>query len=173
MTKHFLIVLFALLFISSAAFAGTPKIITLKDGSVVRGVVVSIENSKYTIESPTVGTLHISEDQIVSISTPHQDSTPQPAASNASPSMPKDEISAAQNKILANPDAMKDIQALVADPEVLAIMSDPEFLKTVQSKDPVAIQANPRAQELMRNPKIKALIEKLQPQGQAQGQSQN
>ncbi|MBF0122981.1 MAG: hypothetical protein HQL21_06205 [Candidatus Omnitrophica bacterium] len=168
MTKYFLITLFSLSMISSAAFAGTPKIITLKDGSVIHGQVLGIENSTYTIESPLAGTMHIAEDQIISISSPNQGVVPAPvsAASNASPSMPKDDISAVQNRILANPDAMSDIQALIADPEVMALMSDPAFMQAVQSRDPATIQANPRTQELMENPKIKALIEKLQAQEQ-------
>lgn len=87
-----------------------------------------------------------------------------PVIQNEAPSasITNDEFTAVQNKILSNPQALQEIQVLVADPEIMSALSDPEFMKAVQSRDPAAIQASPRAQELMANPKIKTLIEKLQ-----------
>ena len=165
MTKYFMIALFSLFIVSSAALAGTPQTITLKDGSVIHGQVLGMENNQYTIESPLAGTIHVPQDQIVSMSAANQDNAPTPT-SGAPSSINSTDITNAQNKILANPDAMKDIQTLASDPEVVALMNDPALLQAVQSKDLAAIQANPRTQQLMSNPKIKALIEKLQAQGQ-------
>ncbi len=166
MAQYVIAALFSLFIISSTALAGTPKILTLKDGSIIHGQVIGMEDGKYTIESPLTGTMHIAEDQIVSISALNQETPPTPVASNPPPSAPKDNVTAAQNKILANPDAMQDIQTLASDPEVMAIISDPAFMVAVQTRDPATIQANPRTKQLMENPKIKALIEKLQAQGQ-------
>lgn len=159
MNKRLLAPLFLLLILTSAAYAGETKTIALKDGSTIQGQVTRLEKGTYTIESPLLGKVEISEEKILGITTASSEKAATEQAQGVN-------IDTAQAQILANPDAMKDIQAIAADPEVVALISDPAFMQIVQSKDPAAIQANPKTQQLMENPKIKALIQKLQSQGQ-------
>lgn len=164
MTKYLALALCALVITCSSAMAGVLKTITLKDGSVIQGQIVQIKDNTYTVDSPAVGTVSILEDQIVSIVVDSQGSA---SGTTATPAAFRDDIiTAAQNKIMADSDAMKDVQAIASDPEVVALMSDPAFLQAIQSRDPAAIQANPNTQKLMENPKVQAIINRLQSQGQ-------
>jgi hypothetical protein len=74
------------------------------------------------------------------------------------------EFQAVQTQIMNNPDILGDIQKLMEDPEVMTIISDPEFIAAIQSGDPAAIGSNPRLQRLAENPKIQALMQKIQSQ---------
>ena len=78
MTKIKLIV-YLVFFLSIAvfqqAFANTPKEITLRDGSVIRGELLSFQNGIYTIQTQNLGRLQIPETNVINIGVagaPHQ-----------------------------------------------------------------------------------------------------
>ncbi len=154
-------VLMVLLSVGVASAEPQNRLVTLKDGTTVQGKIMGIDKGAYVIESSALGTLRIQEGNVASISSPVAAVSAQPvqhslgAAGDA-------EFQAAQSKIMSNPALMAEIQAIASDPEVVAIISDPAFMQAAQAKDMAAIQANPRTAQLMNNPKIKALIEKMQ-----------
>ena len=74
------------------------------------------------------------------------------------------EFKAVQTKVMNSPDVLSDIQKLMQDPEVMAIISDPEFIAAIQSGSPTAIGSNPRLKVLSENPKVQALIQKIKSQ---------
>ena len=57
---------------------------------------------------------------------------------------------------------MAEIEEIVQDEEVKAMLSDPKLMEDVSSFDPMKIQQNPNVQKLMDNPKIKDLMNKIQ-----------
>ncbi len=67
-----------------------------------------------------------------------------------------------QDKIMSNPEVMAEIRAISNDPEIVEIIADPDFLQAIQSKNLKEVQANPRTAQFMANPKIRALMEKIQ-----------
>ena len=149
----------------TAAYAGAGvRTITLKDGSTVQGRITGIDNGKYVVESPALGEVRIQEDNVVSIVAAGNSAAIAQSAAGAQPvaAVSEDQLQAAQAKIMADPQAMADIQSIVSDPEIVKLVSDPAFMQAATSRDAAAIQANPRTAELMKNPKVKALIEKLQ-----------
>ena len=145
------------------------QVITLQDGSQIKGELVGISNGTYTVKTPLLGEVHIQSAQVASISNPGAASTQaataaptnnQPTTTATNPDL-NQKIQAAQSQLLANPAFVTDVQALAQDPEIMQLLSDPALVQAVTSKDVNALQNNPRGQALMNNPKMKALIEKL------------
>ncbi len=148
------ILIFALLFPASAVFVRAEQVITLKDGSQIKGELVDVQNGVYTVKSALLGAITVNADQVNSIASPEA-----AAGMNG-------QIQAAQTKIMANPQTMSELQELIQDPEITQMLSDPALIQAVAAKDPAAVQNNPNAQALMQNPKMRTLMEKLQQQKQ-------
>ena len=150
--------LLALCCICRLAYADELKTITLQDGSRIQGSVISLQNGEYTIQSPSLGTIHLKESNIRSIST--QDS--HVSAGNVEGSVDHTaEINNLMNGIMSNPELMNDIQALASDPQLVAILQDPAFMNAIQTRDFSALQTSAATQKLMDNPKMKALVQKI------------
>ncbi len=150
------------LFVSSV-FAASTKYITLKDGSVIKGELVSFENGTYTVQTENLGLLQLPEANVISVAT--GGTVAQAPAAAAQPDFAKN-VSAMQSQIMADPQTMEAVQAMAEDPEIVAMISDPNFIKkltTAVSSDNIdSVADDPRLQELMGNPKMKALVEQLQ-----------
>jgi hypothetical protein len=140
------------------------RTIELVDGSRIKGELVSLQNGKYTVRTESLGTVTLNQSQIVNISsgtptntdsrTPTKSvvksrtSTESDSDANSGTST-KDTISAIQGTIAADAGLMRDILKLQNDPDMQAVIADPEIMKAVQELD---------LESLARNPKIKALM---------------
>ncbi len=160
--RIFSIILF-LLFLTPCVFSATTKYITLKDGSVIKGELVSFENGTYTVQTDNLGQLQLPEANVVSVA--NQGLVAQGPTASAQPNF-SNRVSAMQNQIMADPQAMQAVQAMAEDPEIASMISDPNFvqkLSTAVSNGNVdGVADDPRIQELMGNPKMQALIQQLQ-----------
>ena len=161
------------LFLSSLSLAANvcaEQVITLKDCSQIKGDLVGVKDDVYTVKTSTLGEINVSSSQVANISNPHALPASIVTAPSASPIMGaassdiSGQVQAAQAKLMADPQTMTEIQALVQDPEITQLLSDPTLLQAVTAKDPAAVQSNPKAQALMQNPKMRALMDKLQQQ---------
>ena len=63
------------------------------------------------------------------------------------------DIQAMQQSIMANEQIMAMIMNLQDDPEIQAILQDPEIMNAVNAGDMNALLANPKFIKLMENPK--------------------
>lgn len=144
-------------------FAASDKYITLKDGSVIKGELVSFENGTYTVETENLGKLELPEANVLSVATPG--AVAQAPSAAVQPDFARN-VSAMQNQIMTDPQAMQAVQAMAEDPEIASMISDPNFvhkLNTAVSNGNVdSVADDPRIQELMVNPKMQALIQQLQ-----------
>src|SRR4029078_1016102 len=90
-----------------AVFAGTAKHITLKDGSVIKGELVSLESGIYTVQTENLGRLQLSEANVVSIANesvmPTIPQAAQPVQGGTENADFSDKVSAMQNQIMGNP----------------------------------------------------------------------
>jgi hypothetical protein len=157
-----LLFLFCTAFLASSALAGEIKVITLKDGSRMKGEVTGMTDGTYTVRTAFMGDVRLNDKNIASIvddPTALPAAVPTPQGIAATP-----EYRDLQSKIMSDQSAMADIQALLQDPEVAEIIKNPEFMAAVQSGDPNAIQSNPLFKRLAENPKMKLLGEKIQAQ---------
>ncbi|HVY66402.1 MAG TPA: hypothetical protein VHH11_16400 [Gammaproteobacteria bacterium] len=129
--------------------------VTLKDGTVIQGAVQSLHDGVYTIETDSVGTLHVRAEQVRSIDEGGKTAIGTPAGA-ASPGA--DALEAAKARIEQDPGLLAAVLSLQNDPEVLAVLSDPDIMKEVASGDYAALLNNPKIVALMSNAKLRGII---------------
>ena len=133
----------------SSAYAGEIQRIKLKDGNVLNAEVISMHNGVYTFKSPSLGEFSINAKQVQSIS-----SSSMPTSQAGSANL---NINQLQSTLMAKPGTKKLITGLQNDPDMQAVLSDPEIMKSIQRGDYGALANNPKFQRLMNNPAIKQI----------------
>ena len=159
-----LMVMFTLLRTTVTANAQTAKVITLKDGSIIKGKVVRLVNGIYTLETSNLGQINVPESTILSIVLPRvMNSQNQQAIGSTAlqKEQLKNQVQQMQGSILSDPELMGDLQDMVKDKEIQAMLSDPKLLSAILSYDPEKLQNNQNVQRLMQNPKIQNLMNKV------------
>jgi len=155
--------------ISTISFAdGTAQVITLKDGSQIKGELAGIDNGIYTVKTPIIGDVHVAASDVASITNaaaapvaPLPTNLTSPTAASGEPSNLNQQIAAGQQQLMSNPQSMAIIQQMAQDPEIMQALQDPALVQAVTSHDYQAVQNNPKIQELMSNPKMKALLQQI------------
>ena len=134
----------------------------LRDGTVIQGEVKSLQDGVYTIETASVGTLHVRAQDVRSIDEagkpPSTPGSEQPAKGVSSGA---DALDATKSQIVADPKLLATVLALQNDPAVLAVLADPEVMKAMAAGDYNALMSNAKMVALMQNPKVRELIEAL------------
>lgn len=70
------------------------------------------------------------------------------------------QLQATQQRLAADPQMLGMIMALQSDPQIRSVLTDPAFLALITSGNLEAIQGNPRFQELLQNPGVRAILER-------------
>ena len=135
--------------------------IELKDGSRIEGEIRGIDNGVYTVSSPSIGTVHIAQTNIVRIVYSGDASN---AAGTSSKSSKHDDalapdIQQLQTRLAQDPVAMQSIMSLQNDPQIQAILSDPAIMKAIQEGDFMGLLGNPKIQALESNEGLKQLLQ--------------
>jgi hypothetical protein len=156
--------LLSLLLLSLCSVSQAQQVITLKDGSQVKGELAGVVNGVYTVKTPVIGEVHVAAKDVVSIS---NGSLPVPnaqpvAAAPAPQSGFNQQIQDAQARLMSNPETMMALQQLAQDPVIAPLLSDPQLIAAVTSKDANAIANNPKAKKLMEDPRMQKLMRQLQ-----------
>jgi hypothetical protein len=149
--------LLCLSLIAHGVHAGEPSVIELKDGSIISGEVVSFDGSTWIIESASMGRLKIEAAKVVSIQSKKTGSQAPDGGRSAGNQANMAEIQAMQQSIMTNEALMSMIMGLQNDPDIQAILQDPEIMKAVEAGDINALLANPKFRKLMENRDIKAI----------------
>lgn len=138
-------------------------IIELKDGSRIQGEIQSIQNGDYTIVSPSIGTVHITQSNIVRITYDGSGETPDPAATDTSGNDQRStEAQQLQAQLVQDPEAMKSILSLQADPQIQALLNDPQIMQAIARGDYASLLANPKIQALDNDPQLKKVLRDLE-----------
>src|SRR5271154_2784629 len=103
--------LFTLLFLSITTFSFADQgdqVITLKDGSQIKGQLAGIDNGVYTVKTPIIGDVHVAASDVASITNGNAAAAaPQPTQDSAAiPSNMDQQIAMQQQKLISNPKAM-------------------------------------------------------------------
>jgi hypothetical protein len=135
--------------------------IELKDGSRIEGEIQSMENSVYTVLSPSIGTVHVAQSNIVRIV--YSRDVPNAAASSGKSSPGDDalthDIQQLQTRLAQDPAAVQSITSLQSDPQIQAILSDPAIVKAIQDGDYMSLLGNAKIQALEGNEHLKQLLQ--------------
>ena len=135
--------------------------IELKDGSRIQGEIQGIENGVYTVLSPSLGTVHVAQSNIVRIVYGGDASN---ATDSSGKSTPHDDalsrdIQQQTTRLAQDPAAMQSIMSLQSDPQIQAILSDPAIVKAIQDGDYMSLLGNAKIQALESNEHLKQLLQ--------------
>lgn len=143
---------------SAVATAAEPSRILLNDGTEIVGELVSLQNGSYTIHSKTLGTLKVSDAQVASISSMGANrSATVGAIDSAKSAMNAGQMQSIQQSLLGNADMVQQIMQLQSDPDMQAVLSDPEVLALIQRMDFQALATHPKILKLMSNRKVQSI----------------
>jgi hypothetical protein len=130
---------------TAQALAGPEQRIELRDGSVIHADVLSFNGSVYTVRSGTLGTLSIEASKVRSV---HMGSSSLAG---------RPEFRDLQNSMQASPETLNMILGLQNDPDVQAVLQDPELMKAVNAGDVDRLISNPKFMRLLENPKVQEI----------------
>jgi len=148
----------ALLGLASGVLASPT--IELKDGSRIEGEIQGIDNGVYTVRSPSIGTVHISQSNIARITYSGDGSN---AAGSSDKSPARDgpiahDMQQLQTRLAQDPAAVRSIMTLQSDPQILAVLNDPAIAKAIQEGDYMSLLSNPKIQALDSDEHLKELV---------------
>jgi len=146
--------------LASPVIAGEIAEVELTDGSVICGEISSSEAGSYTIKSDTLGTVTVEESKIRTIRF-GSSREPHVAKRDTMPNPAELQIQALQQLLTGDPELLQMIFALLNDPDIQGILSDPSIIEAVNQGDIETLSANPKFMELLDNPEIEAITRKL------------
>ncbi len=154
----------------SNVFAENVKEIILKDGSVIYGNIVGVENANYQIQTKDMGIVLIAEEKVITIKSKpegkgvtNQDvrnlqiSASEPTDSNAV----KAGIDALKRSMQNDPGTMTSIGNLQNDPDFMAVLNDSEIMSAVESGDINTLTSNPKFMKLLSHSVIRGAKSKV------------
>ena len=149
----------ALLGLASGVLASPT--IELKDGSRIEGEIESVENGVYTVLSPSIGTVHVAQANIVRIvySGDVANAAASPDKSPARDAALANKIQQQQARLAQDPAAMQSIMSLQSDPQIQAVLNDPVIAKAIQEGDYASLLGNAKIQALESNEHLKQLLQ--------------
>lgn len=154
-------VLFGLLLTSAEiGHCGQTREIELTDGSIVVGEILAADPGAYTVKSRRLGVIQLKDTDIVNIRATGSEPRP-PAPTGHVPSPSAEGIASLQNKILNSPRLLQSVKALAGEPDVQALLRDPELMRAILGGNLEALQNNPKLQKLMTNPNVQDLSRQL------------
>ena len=157
--RQILPVLFFLLLGTCLCFASPTRIITLKDGSVLKGEILGFSDGQYTVNTPNLGQIKLKDADILRIDSPGNAAA---ASTNAQPSSSlKSQVQQIQGKVLQDKNLVNEFQNLLQDPKIIQLLSDPSFVKDIMSYDEETIRNNPGVQQLLQNSQIQQLMKEI------------
>lgn len=177
MKKTFFIFAILILPISAVSSADqNEQVITLKDGSQIKGTLAGVDNGVYTVKTPIIGDVHVSQNDVASItngnvhaalpaSNPNYTAAPSVGAETSNLDQ---QIAAGQQRLLSNPQSMALLQQMAQNPEIIQTLQDPALVQAITTHDYQAVQNNPAVQKLLANPQMLELIQKLAAQQRQQ-----
>jgi hypothetical protein len=144
---------------SGNVFGGQVCEIQLVDGGVILGEIISHNDDNYVVRSNSLGVLKVKESEIQVIrfgSHPAHGSKKKEIVDDP-PKGASPEIESLQESMMNDKDVMEKVMHLQNDPQMQALLKDPEFMKAINSGDISTLMANPKFRELLNNPEIKEI----------------
>ncbi len=146
--------------------------ITLKDGTILKGHLIKVMNDTYVIQTEHMGDVQVNVGDLANIttgntplpssSTPSVSATPMAGNPSGSPmggmTGPGSQL---QQQLLADPEIQADIRELLKDPETMNLFMNGNLMQDALSMDPDKIKNNQNMQQLMQNPKMQDIIQKI------------
>ena len=126
--------------------------------------IVDYSNGIYTIDSESLGRLLLDDVKIRSIRSGFAGSErteelystlPAPAALS--------QLEQIRHRIISNPDVLAQVMSLQQDPDLIAILNDPQIMQAVMSGQIGVLQNHPKINQLQSNPTVRSIMRTLNP----------
>jgi hypothetical protein len=151
------LILLGLLFTLSGLVAAENIALKLKDGSIVKGELISFVEGTYTLKSASLGLLKIESERVGAIESSINSVYGGSKASNM-----HNNLSDIISTLTQNKDIMAMIMSLQNSPDMEAILTDAEVMQAIQAMNFEALEDHPKIKKLMHNSQLKAIQEKVQ-----------
>jgi len=139
--------------------SASAETLELNDGTVIQGEIKSLQNGVYTVETSALGTVRVPQQNVRTIDQSSGDTAGSPARESL-PSQP--EIEAMQLRIIQDPNLLAMLLSLQNDPEVQAILADPEIMGALAAGDLAALMDHPKIIALTRNAHVREFMGEVQ-----------
>lgn len=146
---------------ATAARAQRRGEVILIDGSRIVGKVISLDRGVYQIQSDTLGTVRIDESKIQSF---RYESGPEPPAETVpglSGALQGGHGDAMTQVIMDNDALLQMVMALQNDPDVQAVLTDPELKKAIDAGDMASLMGNPAFLKLLENDQVRRIKQRI------------
>ena len=144
--------------VTLASFAQGEQIL-LSDGSRIQGKILSMENGTYTVQTESMGVIRLSQQQIQSISA--HGASQNDATTSGGAGVGQSTIQSIQSSMTSNPGIMSMIMSLQNDPDMQAVLNDPEVMAAINSFDLEKLKNHPKIIKLMQNRQIQNIQGKV------------
>lgn len=145
----------SLLLMSVQVTSAQAEEILLQDGSRLQGKILSMENGTYTLQTSSMGVIRLKQSQIRSISQDGSSASGSDPSAAASMSAGQSAVQSLQSSMTNNPGVMTMIMSLQNDPDMQAVLGDPEVMRAIQNFDLEALKNHPKIKKLMQNSKVR------------------
>ena len=156
------IVIIAIVWVAAtAAQAQRRGEVILTDGSRIVGTVISLDQGVYQIQSDTLGIVRIEESKIQSFryeSGPDDQTETVPGLTGA---LQGSHANAMAQAIVNNDALFQMVMALQNDPDVQAVLTDPELKKAIDAGDMASLMGNPAFLKLLENEQVKRIQQRI------------
>lgn len=147
----------------ATSLPATAATVVLKDGTIIHGEIQSLQDGVYTVESPSLGTVHVRKQEVRTIDESDASSPPSLAGvPGLGSSSGQSALEATQQQIVTDPGLFSLVLSLQTDPDVQAILADPNIMKAIASGDYDALMHDPKIIALTQNPKVREIIDSVQ-----------
>ena len=143
---------------SGSASAAT---LVLKDGAVIHGEIETLQDDVYTVKTDSLGTVRVRKPDIRTID--HSDSSTigSPVGSTKGSPPEQADLQAMQSRIMQSPNLFSMILGLQSDPDVQAVLADPEIMSALASGDYATLMNHPKIIALTSNAKVREVIDEV------------
>ena len=128
--------------------------IVLVDGSTIKGEVLSMQNGSYQIKTQSLGVVNLPKSQVKSISS-------DVAVQDTRADNNQGALQSLQANMANDPGIMSKIMNLQNDPDMQAVLNDPEVMRAVQSFDLQTLANHPKIKKLMNNSEVRSIQHKV------------
>lgn len=155
--------------IASPTVAGESRI-ELRDGTVLRGELMSVSEGAYRIRSAALGEIQVPESEVTAVrpmgaigGTGSAGDWGAAEIAGASGEIGyREGLAAVQQQLAGNPGIMQAILSLQENPQIQAALADPAFTQLIMSGDLATLSMDPRFLLLMADPAIQGILGRLQ-----------
>ena len=160
---------FLLACLASSQAGADPMRVVLKDGSVVIGELVGVQSGRLVVKSSSLGLVHLDEARVASMTPLAATPTPSGLESKLAASAPPapgatadtEMTSMLQNLMATDPEVLAQLGKLQESDLMKEILVDPDLMAKVRAGDYAALGRDPRIQELLSDPSVRSIRERV------------